>query len=114
MKLFTIFRLLNRGIQRADPKFEEEAKRIEEEENRENMTKQNACRDYKCVLHLKDTYGIARWLREEGRLIQVGDFDELEIWQRGPHFRLAVKKQEWEVYIIVPETTCYQLRSRIV
>ena len=114
MKLFTIFRLLSKGFSRTDPHFEEEAKRIEEEENRKNMTKENACKGYKCVLHLDDSYKIARWQREEGRAIQIGEYSELEVWQRGAHFRLAVKKAEWEVYIIVPETTCYQLRSRIV
>jgi hypothetical protein len=113
MKLFTIFRLLSRGFSRTDPRFEEEAKRIEEEENRAMMTKQNALRDFKRVLHLKEAYAIARWLREEGRAVNLGELNEIEVWQRGPHFRLAVRKAEWEVYIIVPETTYYQLRSRI-
>jgi hypothetical protein len=38
----------------------------------------------------------------------------LEIWQRGDHFRLAVKKENWEVYIIIPNMTGYDLRRKIL
>jgi hypothetical protein len=114
MKFFTIFRLLSRGFHDADPKFEDEAKRLEDEEYKRNQNKENACREFKRVMHLSDDYAISRWRREEGRAIDLGSFSELEIWQRGDHFRLAVKKENWEVYIIIPNMTGYDLRRKIL
>ena len=115
MNFFTVFRLFSRGIvSREDPRFEDEAKRIEAEEAKEKMSKDKALHGFTRVLHLDDLYEITRFFREEGRAISLGPVKEVEVWQCGSQFRLAVKKEEWEVYIILAETTCYQLRRKIL
>lgn len=114
MNLSTLFRLLTQHFSSADPRIEEEAKRLEDEEGRKNGAKAQALAGYKRIAHMDDAYSISRWFREVGHAIKLGQVAELEIWQRGDHFRLAVRKEEWEVYVVIPEPMSYQLRRRLV
>ncbi len=115
MNLTTLFRLLASGFHSATPRLEEEAKRIEDEDRRQNSAKETALSGFKRVGHYDDAFGISRWLREEGRGMQIDSPAEIEVWQRGEHFRLAVReKDQWSVYVIIADLTCYQMRRRLV
>lgn len=115
MNLRTLFRLLAQGFSSRDPRIEEEAEKLEKEEKKEKSTKDTLLQGYKRVALYDDTYKIARWLRDEGREIKLQNPLEIEVWQKGEHFRLAVKTTtEWEVYFIMPELTCYRMRRRLV
>ena len=115
VNLRTLFRLLTQGFSSRDPRLAEEAEKLEKEEQKEKSTKETALQGYKRVAFYDDSFKIARWLRDEGREIKLQSPQEIEVWQKGEHFRLAVKTAaEWEVYFIMPELTCYRMRRRLV
>lgn len=116
MNLKTLFRLLSQGFRSGDARqLEEEASRIEKEEAKKNGAKDAALSGFKRVGHFDDGLGISRWLREEGHGVQIDKPEELEVWQRGENFRLAVRQgEQWEVYIIIPHLASYQLRRKLV
>ena len=115
VNLRTLFRLLAQGFSSRDPRIADEADKLEKAEQKEKSTKDTVLQGYKCVATYDEPFKIARWLRDEGREIKLQNPQEIEIWQKGEQFRLAVKTlTEWEVYFIMPELTCYKLRRRLV
>jgi hypothetical protein len=106
---------LAQGFRPSDKNLEEEASRLEKEERQQNTAKDNTLSGYKRVGHFADPNRVSRWFREEGRGVNIEPPAELEVWQKGEHFRLATRRgDQWEVYIIIPDLTTYQLRRKVV
>jgi hypothetical protein len=115
VNLKTLFQLLTQGFRAGETNLEEEASKLEKAERAKSSAKDTTLSEYKRIGHFDDPLRISRWLREEGRGVKIEAPKELEIWQKGEHFRLAIRTgDQWEVYIIIPDLTTYQLRRKLV